>query len=199
MRSFYLILCLLVCVTGNVHAKNKNSALSMDAPAWSTTKHSLKRKGYRTKVSVPLAVLENTMLSTHGRTTKRSRKVIALSKRSKNEGLLVHRTAILFEDRFVKLNQVAVFSVTQRQHILDTVRMLEESFIGAPGVLHEAMTEGRSARWQYQTAKDIVRISILLDEEGGVLKIERSVKGTDATLEQYRRHLVARISNAQRS
>ena len=198
MRFVYLILCLVVCVTGNVHAKNKNPALAMDAPAWSTTRHILKRKGYRTKASVPLAELETTMLSTHGRTAKQSQKVLAISKRSKSEGLLVNRTAILFEDRFVKLNQVVVFSMTQRQRILDTVRMLEEGFIGAPGVLYEAMTEGRSARWHYQTATDIVRISVLIDEEGGVLKVERSVKGTEATLEQYRRHLVARISNAQR-
>jgi hypothetical protein len=166
----------------------------MDYPAWSTTKGKMKRKGYRTNVSLPLMNLEAEMLTKYGRSTRQTQKVVAFSRRAKTKGLLVNRTAVFFEKRFVKLDHVVVFSVKQRQNIIDAIRTLEEGFIGTPGVLHEAATEGTSARWQYETAQELVRISILMDDEGGVLKVQRSIKGTEATLEQYRRHLVARLS-----
>ena len=198
MRLFYLILCLIMCATGSVHAKNQTPPLSMDYPAWSTTKRSFKRKGYRPSASQPLVNLETEMLTTYGRSTKQPQKVVEVSRRTKRKGLLENRTAVFFEQRFVKLSQVVVFSVKQRQNVVETIRTLEEGFIGQPGVLYEAATEGRSARWQYQTAQELVRISILMDDEGGVLKVDRSIKGSEETLEQYRRHVVARLSKTRK-
>ncbi len=198
MRVLFFILCLSICVIAKAHANDTPAGLAIDYPPWSTTVRTFMRKGYKTNTAVPLIHLESKVNSEKSRSTRYKQKVAAVSRRQKSKGMLIHQTAVFFENQFVKLEHVIVFKAAQRPTIIEVIRGFEVKTIGAPGVLYEAINQAESARWVYQTPEAQVSISVLIDDEGGILKIEHSIQGTEATLEQYRRHLVARqIDSAQ--
>jgi hypothetical protein len=194
MRYTFSILCLLICVIGNTHAKGLSNPLSLDYPSWSTTVSTLKKRGYRRSYAEPLSHLESKAIARRQGSSKRLNKVMALGQRAKSKGMLAHRTALFFEQNLVKLNHVVVFSKAQQPQIVDLVRTIEVTQSGAPGVLYEAMKRGQSAKWVFPMKQARLQVSIFLDKEGGVIKIENSALGSEETLEQYRRHLVARMS-----
>ena len=194
MRYTVSILCLLIGVIGNTHAKALSHPLSLDQPSWSTTVKTLKKRGYRTSDAEALSQLESKAMARKRGSFGRFKKVIALGQRAKAKGLLAQRTALFFEKTLVKIKHVVVFSKGQQSQIADLVRTIEMKENGAPGVLYEAMKRGQSAKWDFPMSQSHLHVSIFLDEEGGVIKIERSALGSEETLEQYRRHLVARMS-----
>jgi hypothetical protein len=194
MRYVYSILCLLICVIGNTHAKGQTHALSLDYPSWSASVRTLKERGYRKNNAEPLSQLESKASPKTQDRSKRLNKVMAFGRNTKSKGILAHRTALFFERKFVKFNHVVVFSKAQLSQVADMVRTIEVAQSGAPGVLCEAIDRGESVKWTFPMKQSSLRVSIYIDEEGGVIKIEKSALGLEETLEQYRRHLVARMS-----
>lgn len=194
MQYTLSILCLLICVIGNTHAKGLSLPLSLDYPAWSTTVGALKKRGYRRSKVEPLSHLESKAIAKKLGRSSRFNKVTALGQQTKSKGMLAHRTVVFFEQKLVKVNHVIVFPKAQQALIEDMVRTIEVTQNGAPGVLCEAMKLGQSVKWSFSMKQARLQVSIFLDQDGGVVKIEKMALGSEETLEQYRRHLVARLS-----
>lgn len=147
----------------------------------------LKKSGFQLNRNEPIVNRE--LRSLQLRKDKHFPKVNALSRKMKHKDLLMHETALFFDGQFLKLEHILVFPSQTKRHLMKLIEAIEKNTVGAPGLIYQAASRDQSAQWTYPIEEGELRITVLIDDMGSVLKLERLHSGAEATLEQYQRYL----------
>lgn len=189
MRFSYLILTQFFLCCAVSSAEELYHAGAIYKPSWTTTIRSMRKEGYRINRKVPMVEEELRALNQHK--NKRSPKVNALSRKVRHKDVLMHETALFFEGQFLKLEHTLVFPSQTKQRLMTLIEAIEKNTVGSRSLIYRAASKDQSAHWTYPIDEGELRITVLIDKMGSVLKLERLHAGGEATLEQYRRYLLS--------